>query len=119
MTRIDVAGYDDLRGDQVLTSRQKDAVVDALAGDHEAVAYLEDWLVVEKSLFPIDGPVEQLFAGNVVASTEKAYLFNTTAESDPDDAIDGVDWIPASCSRIYEADDDVDDRTPAKSLDDF
>lgn len=119
MTEIDVSEYDDLRGDQVLTSRQKDRVLDELAGESDAVVFLEDWLASEKSLFPIAG-VDQLFAGEKIVETEKAFLFNTTEEDDPDDAIDGVEWVPKSCSRLYlAADDDVDDRTPANSLDEF
>jgi len=119
MTTVEVSEYDDLRGDQILASRQKDAVVDALAGDTEAVVWLEEWLCHEKTLFSIDGPIEQLFPGDVIAETEKALLFNTTEEDDPDDAIDGVEWVPKSCSRVYVAGDDIDDETPAKSLEDF
>lgn len=121
MTTVEVSEYGDLKGDQILASRQKDAVVDALAGDVEAVIWLEEWLSHEKTLFSIEGPVDQLFAGDVLAETEKAVLFNTTEEDDPDDAIDGVEWVPLSCSRVYVAADDIDDdaETPQKPLEDY
>lgn len=123
MTKIEVADYDDLRGDQVIGSRRKDLVLDALADDADAVVRLEDWLVDEKSLSSIES-VDDLFAGRLLHETEKAYLFTTRTDVDDPDADEaGTDWIPKSQARVYVAKDDdvgVDNSTKAHaSLDDF
>lgn len=124
MTTVDVDEYDDLRGDQVINSREKDAVLDALGDGASAVLWLEDWLVGEKELEPIANidALSQLFPGRIVAETEKAYLFTTTSKDDPDAAEPGTDWVPKSSSRAYvgpDNDDDVDDQTPQRGLFDF
>jgi hypothetical protein len=123
MTTIEVADYDDLRGDRVIGSRRKDLVLDALADGADAVVRLEDWLVDDKSLEPIES-VDDLFAGRLLHETEKAYLFTTRTDVDDPDADEpGTDWVPKSQARVYIAKDDdagVDASTKAHaSLDDF
>lgn len=123
MTRVEVEGYDDLRGDQTIGSRRKDLVLDTLADGADAVLRLEDWLVEEKSLAAMES-VDDLFAGRLLHETEKAYLFTTRTDvDDPDADQPGTDWVPKSQARVYVATDDdvgVDASTKAHaSLDDF
>ncbi len=125
MTRVEVGEYDDLRGDQRLRSRAKDAVVRELADGSDAVLWLDDWLVDEKSFDVLgDGAgIEQLVVGRLVAETEKAYLFTQSDERDPDVDAPGTDWVPKSYARVYESPsggaDDVDDSVPQRGLDEF
>lgn len=123
MTTIEVADYEDLRGDRVIGSRRKDLVLEHLGDGVDAVLRLEDWLVEQKSLASIES-VDDLFAGRLLHETEKAYLFTTRTDVDDPDADEpGTDWIPKSQARVYVAKDDdvgVDASTKAHaSLDDF
>ncbi|MDY6778945.1 MAG: hypothetical protein SV760_00025, partial [Halobacteria archaeon] len=107
------------------SSRRKDLVLDALADGADAVLRVEDWLVEEKELGDSVESVDNLFAGRLLAETEKAYLFTTvdaSIEEDPDADEPGTDWVPKSQSRVYVAagdSDDVGEQRGHASLDDF
>lgn len=123
MTTVEVDEYEDLRGDEILHSKAKDVVLKELRNGTDAVLWLDDWLVDEKtldSLGEVSG-LEQLFTGRKIAETDKAILFTQTGERDPDADAHGTDWVPKSASRLYlgpDDPDDVDDRTPQRGLTD-
>jgi len=125
MTEVSVSSRDDLKGDVTIGTRRSDLIYATLADDDQpdAVAKLEDWLVDEKTLLANVEGVENLFAGRVVAKTEKAFLFTTAIETDDPDADQpGTDWIPKSCVRVYRRDDDLEPLAEAaggSTLDDF
>lgn len=128
MSRVDegmeVTGYDDLRGDQKLHSKAKDVVVDEVA-DGRDVLWLADWLADKKELEPVaDVPgLRQIVSGRAVAETEKAVLFTTTGERDPDADAPGTEWVPKSHTRLYRPPsggaDDVEEATGHRNLEDF
>lgn len=129
MTTIRVSSFEDVRDDEVLHSRARDAVIRELADGAEAVLYLEQWLIDQKSLDPIED-LGFLFSGRVISQTDKAYLFATADPDDLDEQRDGAgldvtregaDWVPKSQSRVYRppTGDDVDDATPQVGLDEF
>lgn len=122
MTEITVAEYDDLRGDAVLRSKARDRVLRELEDGADAVLHLADWLVAEKDFETLEN-ADQLVAGRVVAETEKAYLFTTTDDEDPDASAPGTDWVPKSQSRVYLPDDGVDgvdaSGSPQRGLNDY
>ena len=123
MTTVKIQSYDDLRGDQILHSRGKDAVLDELKNGADAVLWLDDWLVDEKSLEPIARNVAgltQLFIVRKIAETEKAWLVTQSTEGDPDADEPGTDWVPRSAARLYVRTGDpgdVEDSTPQYGLD--
>lgn len=131
VVKVDVESYEDLRGDAVIHSRAKDAILRELDDGADAVLWLEEWLVPKKS-FSMLGSVsglDQIVAGRVVAETEGdedsdgAYLFTQTDDDDPAPSAPGTDWVPRGYSRLYvdatDDGDDVDATVPQRGLGDF
>lgn len=133
MTKVDVSEYGDLDGDQRLHSRAKDVVVKELSSGTEAVLWLDDWLLDDKTLDPVGDitGLKQLFIGRLVAETEGgensngAYLFSQRDGRDPPVEEHGTDWVPRDYARVYLADvdengdEDVDERTPQRGLGEY
>lgn len=118
MTKVRVGSYDDLRGDAVLNSREKDAVLRELENGADAVLRVEGWLWDDKTFERLEDV--DLAAGTLVHETEKAFLFSTRNDGEDRPDLDGVDWTPKSQSRVYlPKPSGVETDSPGRTLEDF
>lgn len=104
-----VSSYDELASDSSLKGREPDFVADALndlAGTDLAVVVLEEWLIDDKDVESLPGAT-RVFAGEIDQETEKAILL---AQGGADD------WIPKSCSAVYQTNPGVTLETPQMGL---
>lgn len=125
MTTITVSGYEDLKGDGVLTASEKDAILDALddADDLLRAFWADSWLWEDKDL-ETSHRHDTLVYGAIIASTEKAYLVTQLSEEYETDEIDAsdpqTDWVPKSVVRVYKADaDGINSTGPQAFLGDY
>lgn len=125
MTTITVTGYADLKGDQVSTTSEKDAILDALddADDSLRAFRAEAWLWEDKSL-ETSHRHDTLVYGSIVAETEKAYLVTQLSEQYETDEIDAsdpqTDWVPKSVVRVYKAGEEgINSTGPQSFLGDY
>lgn len=104
-----VESYADLASDVSLEGREPDIVADALndlADTDHAVVVMDEWLVDEKDVEALPGAT-RVFVGEIEAETEKAVLL---------DQGQGDDWVPKSCSTVYQTQPGVTIDTPQTGL---
>lgn len=104
--RISAETFDDISAH--LPPRESEGVTRALNAGAASVLVVEDWLVDEKDLDPIDGQ-RRVFAGDIERETEKAWLVSTGSVED---------WIPQSQAILFERGTD-EIETPQRGLAEF
>ena len=104
-----VESYADLASDGSLKGVEPDFVADALndlADTDHAVVVMEEWLVEDKDVDALPG-TRRVFVGEIGAETEKAILLEQ-GQAD--------DWVPKSCSKVYQTNPGVTIETPQMGL---
>ena len=104
-----VESYADLASDGSLKGVEPDFVADALndlADTGHAVVVMEEWLVEDKDVDALPG-TRRVFVGEIGAETEKAILLEQ-GQTD--------DWVPKSCSTVYQTNPGVTIETPQMGL---
>lgn len=104
-----VSSYAELASDASLEGREPDFVADALndlADTDHAVVVLEEWLLDDKDVESLPGTT-RVFIGEIEAETDKAILL---------DQGNADDWIPKSCSSVFQTDPGVTIETPQMGL---
>jgi len=127
MTTVTVSEYDDLVGDQVSSSAEKDVILMLLRGesDESRVFRADDWLWADKSL-ETHASHDTLVDGRILAETDKAYLVTQLGSEYQDEDLSAddpqTDWVPKSVVRMYvpDTDDGVDpDSSPQRFIGDY
>lgn len=105
---VTVGGYEDVLGQDGLSTQDELAIVDALstADDDQLVVWVPDWLAAENDL-EAAGSSDQVFVGSVGHRTKKAILL----EQPPVE-----DWIPKSQAVLFERAPDATLSTPQQTL---
>lgn len=123
MTEVTVTGHEDLQGDQVSTSTEKDRILQLLRHESDRVRAFraDEWLWESKSL-ETTSRHETLVSAEIIAESEKAYLitqldqenYEEVGADDPQ-----TDWVPKSVVRVYKPGSKVENNGPQGFLGDY
>jgi hypothetical protein len=108
---LEVAEYGDLAARTDLSRREIDTLVGLLDETDARYLVLEEWLVEEKPIEPMDGWVRLFHVKYLLDETDDAWRVRVGEEEC---------WVPKSQSTLVALANDVDTvATPSKTLSDF
>lgn len=108
--RTQIAEYADLGYRVDLSGPEKDRIIADLNETGGPVLAMENWLVDEKPITPIEG-LWKVYRVSIIGESDKAWRVQTGEEQA---------WVPKSCSEVFERDPAVEEiATPSSTLADF